>query len=201
MSPAVSGPALPDWNEKHQDWEENGSDFIHPTDKKTRTGAFRKEGLDYAKEENRTKTEKVFLGKEAFCLSFRCRLPDKTYTKVKTKTNKQTGCDLNQRFAVAINSYTHYRMWYLTDQSTPAGLSLCLGCGLLATRPSSYHSARERGGSVRLREGRALHQCCFYHITSAAASICTQRHPNNACSAFLSTAVELCRISQWLIRC
>lgn len=47
-------------------WEENGSDFIHPADKKKRTGAFRQGGLDYIKEENRTKIEKVLLGKNSY---------------------------------------------------------------------------------------------------------------------------------------
>lgn len=47
-------------------WEENGSDFIHPTDKKKRTGAFRQEGLNYNEEESRAKIEKVLLGKNPY---------------------------------------------------------------------------------------------------------------------------------------
>lgn len=86
-----------------------------------------------------------------------------------------------------VNSHTRYRMWYLTDQSTPAGLSLCPGCGLLATGPSSYRNGLGRGGSARVREGRALHQYCFYHITSTTEQLqCASAHKDAAimCAAF-----------------
>lgn len=92
-----------------------------------------------------------------------------------------------KRLALMVNSHTRYRMWYLTDQSTPAGLSLCPGCGLLATGPSSYRNGLGRGGSARVREGRALHQYCFYHITSTTEQLqCASAHKDAAimCAAF-----------------
>lgn len=104
------------------------------------------------------------------------------------KKKKNDKWFLNQRLALIVNSHTHFRMWYLTDQSTPAGLSLCLGCGLLATGPCSYRNAMGRGGSAKVREGRALHQYCFYHITSTTEQLqCASAHKDTTimCAAYL----------------
>ncbi len=85
-----------------------------------------------------------------------------------------------------VNSHTHYRMWYLTDQSTPAGLSLCLGCGLLATGPSSYRNGMGRGGSAQSQGGAGTASILLlpYHLhhRAAAVCLCTQRRRNNVCS-------------------
>ena len=90
-----------------------------------------------------------------------------------------------------VNSHTHYRMWYLTDQSTPAGLSLCPGCGLLATGPSSYRNGMGRGGSAAQSQGGAGTASILllpYHLhhRAAAVSLCTQRRRNNVCSSSIS---------------
>lgn len=99
---------------------------------------------------------------------------------------KKTNTFLNQRLALIVNSHTHYRMWYLTDQSTPAGLSLCLGCGLLATGPSSYRNGMGRGGSAQSQGGAGTASILLlpYHLHHRAAAVClsTQRHCNNVCS-------------------
>ena len=111
------------------------------------------------------------------CFCFTIMVGKHTGVFKERKIIKETKHDtwfLNRRLALMVvwwYSHTHYRMWYLTDQSTPAGLSLCLGCGLLATGPSSYRYAMGRGGSARVREGRALHQYCFYHITSTTEQL------------------------------
>lgn len=85
-----------------------------------------------------------------------------------------------------VNSHTHYRMWYLTDRSTPAGLSLCLGCGLLATSPSSYRNGMGRRGSAQSQGGAGTASILLlpYHLhhRAAAVCLCTQRHRNNVCS-------------------
>lgn len=95
-------------------------------------------------------------------------------------------CFLNQRLALIVNSHTHYRMSYLTDQSTPAGLSLCLGCGLLATSPSSYRNGMGRGGSAQSQGGAGTASILLlpYHLhhRAAAVCLCTQRRRNNVCS-------------------
>lgn len=91
-----------------------------------------------------------------------------------------------KRFTLIVNSHTHYRMWYLTDQSTPAGLSLCLGCGLLATGPRSYRNGMGRGGSAQSQGGAGTASILLlpYHLhhRAAAVSLCTQRRRNNVCS-------------------
>lgn len=86
-----------------------------------------------------------------------------------------------QRPALIVNSHTHGRMWYLTDWSTPAGLSLCLGCGLLATSPSSYRNAmvKRRIGESQGGAGPASILLLPYHLhrRAAAVCICTQKAP------------------------
>lgn len=86
-----------------------------------------------------------------------------------------------QRPALIVSSHTHGRMWYLTDRSTPAGLSLCLGCGLLATSPSSYRNAmvKRRIGESQGGAGPASILLLPYHLhrQAAAVCICTQKAP------------------------
>lgn len=54
----------------------------------------------------------------------------------------------NHRVTLIVRPHAHFRMWFLTDRSTPAGLSLCPWCGLLATATGSYCN-----GMGRRREG------------------------------------------------
>lgn len=56
--------------------------------------------------------------------------------------------------ALIVNSPTHFRMWYLTDRSTPAGLSLCLRCGLLATSNQQLSQRNGEEDRRRVWEGR-----------------------------------------------
>lgn len=103
----------------------------------------------------------------------------------------------NQRLALIVNSHNHYRMWYLTDQSTPAGLSLCLGCGCLATGPSSYRNGMGRGGSAQSQGGAGTASILLlpYHLHHGAAAVClsTQRHHNNVCGMYCNEPVSLIR--------
>lgn len=204
MSPESNGPTLPDWSEKHPclrgKWEwfyshtltERGGQagFRVYTDKKRRF-----KGEKYAFEDTQLESpiSKLDLKKEqenhhasTFQLEMKC-------IQVNNKKKKHDKWFLIQRIALIENSHTHFRMWYLTDQSTPAGLSLCLGCGLLATGPCSYRNAMGRGGSAKVREGRALHQYCFYHITSTTEQLqCASAHKD----ATIICAAHLCAL-QW----